>query len=141
MAGPRNHTGERSNSGRGHIMPTKEEALRILAEAHYDLEPEITQIYRLKAKPEQEQLAAEPIKLLQINGATIPSGVMPLRFGALPDRGIPFPSVIVEVTPAEFQKIKASELPLPKGWTLGDEIPRQKLSSHTSIQTTACAGD
>ncbi len=31
---------------------------------------------------------------------------------------------IVEVSPAEFEKIKTKELKLPKGWQVGEEIPR-----------------
>ena len=41
---------------------------------------------------------------------------MPLGFGPTPEAGIRFPSVIIEVTPDEFEKIEAKELPLPSGW-------------------------
>ena len=66
-----------------------------------------------------------PIKLLEVNADTAPSGVMPLHFGPAPAGGIPYPSVIVEVTPDEFERIRAHELKLPDGWTIGEEYPRK----------------
>ncbi len=49
---------------------------------------------------------------------------MPLHFGPAPASGILFPSIIVEVTPEEFDRIKRNELKLPKGWTIGEELPK-----------------
>jgi hypothetical protein len=45
---------------------------------------------------------------------------MPLYFGPAPASGIPYPSVIVEVSPNEFKKIQSDELKLPEVWTIGD---------------------
>jgi hypothetical protein len=104
-------------------MPSKDEIARILAESHYRIEPEITKIFRITGNGAVEAQPVEPIKLLEVNRSTIPSGIMPLQFDASPAHGIPFPSVIVEVTPGEFQDIQAQALPLPNGWTLGSLIP------------------
>jgi hypothetical protein len=49
---------------------------------------------------------------------------MPLKFDAAPASGIDYPSVIVEVTPDEYESIKKNELSLPIGWFLGPVIPR-----------------
>ena len=35
--------------------------------------------------------------LLEVNGATVPTGVVPLHFGPAPARGVHHPSVVVEV--------------------------------------------
>lgn len=105
-------------------MLDKEEARKRLALKHYSLEPGITHIFTLWGTPEYETRPGEPIKLLEVNTNTVPSGVMPLHFGPVPASGVPFPSVIVEVTPAEFERIKSSELKLPKDWRLGDELPK-----------------
>lgn len=67
--------------------------------------------------------------LLEVNENTIPSGIYPIQFGPAPTSGIHFPSVIVEVTPAEFRKIMADELRLPGGWEIGDHIPRPEVAS------------
>jgi hypothetical protein len=36
----------------------------------------------------------------------------------------PYPSVIVEVTPDEFEMIQRKELPLPEGWMVGKFLPK-----------------
>ena len=105
-------------------MPDKTEEARRLAETHYQVEAGITQIFRIVGRPEAELRPEEPIKLLEVNRYSIPAGVMPLYFDAAPGRGIHFPSVIVEVTPEEFTKIRSQELSLPDGWTLGDLLPK-----------------
>jgi len=105
-------------------MPNKTDVARRLAKAHYQVEAGITQIFRIVGRPEAELRPEEPIKLLEVNQFSIPSGVMPLYFDAAPARGILFPSVIVEVTPEEFTKIRSQELKLPEGWTLGELFPK-----------------
>lgn len=83
------------------------------------MEPAISRIIRLVADREDE--AREPVKLLEVNPATSPSGISPIAFTADPPR-VPYPSVIVEVTEAEFEKITAGTLHLPAGWRLGDTL-------------------
>jgi len=95
-----------------------------LARRHYETETGLTRIIRLNGGAEAEVTALEPIKLLEVNENTFASGVQPLHFGPAPASGVMFPSVIVEVTPDEFDRIRSHDLRLPRGWTLGDEIPR-----------------
>lgn len=102
----------------------KEEVARILAEFHYRTEPGITEIFRLKSNGEAEELPDEPVKLLEVNEDTIPSGVMPLGFGPSPSDGITYASIIVELTPEEFEEVRSGQLPLPNDWTIGELIPR-----------------
>jgi len=105
-------------------MPDKTEAARQLAAAHYQVEAGITQIFRITRVADVELRPDEPIKLLEVNRYSIPSGIMPLHFDAAPGCGIHFPSVIVEVTPDEFHKIQSQELKLPEGWTVGDLLSK-----------------
>jgi len=98
-------------------MPEKNEIARLLADAHRAFEPAISRIVRLVSDRENE--AREPVKLLEVNPATSPSGIFPIAFTADPPE-VPFPSVVVEVTETEFQQIAAGTLPLPDGWRLGD---------------------
>src|SRR5437868_4118935 len=104
-------------------MPTKDDTIRTLARIHFDVEPEMEKIYVLRGRAETEAQAAEPVNLLEVNRATIPAGIMPLRFRAYPDQGIHHPSVIVEITPDEFEQIVRNELALPDGWRVCEEIP------------------
>ena len=91
---------------------------------HYQAETGLQSIFLLTGAAEAEVRPVEPIKLLEVNSNTVPSGVLPVQFGPAPASGIPYPSTIVEVSPEEFEKIKAKELKLPKGWQVGEEIPK-----------------
>lgn len=95
-----------------------------LANKHYQVEEGLTQVFRITANAEVEASRTEPIKLLEVNENTVESGIMPLHFGPVPAVGIPYPSIIVEVTPNEFRKIQSHELKLPEGWEIGEELPK-----------------
>jgi hypothetical protein len=107
------------------IMPrTKDEEARELAEKHYQVEAGLTRVIRISRSASVEICPDEPIKLLEVNENTVPSGIMPIQFGPSPASGLDYPTVIVEVTPDEYEKIRTGELRLPDGWTLGEEIPK-----------------
>jgi hypothetical protein len=94
-----------------------------LAQKHFQVEPGLTRVVQFSATV--TLAPAEPIKLLEVNTNSPSVGVMPLGFGPAPGAGIMFPSVIIEVTPEEFDKIEKKELHLPKGWEYKRrEIPR-----------------
>jgi hypothetical protein len=102
-------------------MPDKDRVAETLAEAHRSVEPTITRIVRILGPSEADQ--REPIKLLEVNTATMPSGIWPIAFTPDPPT-VPYGSVVVEVTPDEYEEIVAQRLPLPSGWTLGAELFR-----------------
>lgn len=102
----------------------KKEVANTLAQKHYLIEPGISKIFEILDETKDEASPETPIKLLEVNEATVPAGVMPLYFAPVPTSGIPYPTVIVEVTPEEFEKIESNVLPLPSGWFLGPEVPR-----------------
>jgi hypothetical protein len=105
-------------------MPTKDEEAESLAQKHYEVETGLTQIYRITGAAEFEVSPAEPIKLLEVNENTVPSGIMPIQFGPSPASGQHYSSVVLEVTPDEYRKIQTEELRLPHGWKVGQPIPR-----------------
>jgi hypothetical protein len=105
-------------------MPTKDEEATELARMHYEVETGMIQIFRITGSSEIEVKPTEPIKLLEVNENTVPSGIMPIQFGPSPASGLHYSSIILEVTPDEFQKIQTNELKLPNGWTVGEPIPR-----------------
>lgn len=106
------------------VVTEKAKAAKELARKHYQVETGLKRIFRVTGPVEDEIAPLEPIKLLEVNENTVPSGVMPLGFDPVPAAGIPFPSVIIEVTPTEFEQIRTNELKLPHGWGLSDEIPK-----------------
>ncbi len=105
-------------------MSDKNNEARTLAEKHYEVDAGLTHVFRITGPAEVELRTAEPIKLLEINKYTIPSGIMPIRFGPSPISGLNHSCVILEVTPDEYRQIRSEELKLPDGWIVGDLIPR-----------------
>jgi hypothetical protein len=108
-------------------MSRKDEAARLLARSHFELEPGMQRIFRLSGSVEAESRESEPIKLLEVNEATVATGILPLHFGPMPDSGIPYSTIIIAVTPEEFEKVNSHEIALPKDWKLGEEMPRPIL--------------
>jgi hypothetical protein len=100
-------------------MREKKDIAQLLADAHREVEPAISRIVRLLSDREND--AREPVKLLEVNPATSPSGIFPIAFTADPP-GVPYPSVVVEVTESEYEEIVAGKLRLPEGWRLGDTL-------------------
>ena len=109
--------------------PTREAAARSLAEIHFQIETGLTHIFRLSGPDEADGRDAEPIILLEVNEDTIASGILPLHFGPMPARGVPYPSIIVEVTPGEFEQIQKDELTLPSGWKLAEEFSKPQSNA------------
>jgi len=106
-------------------MSDKDIEAVMLAQKHYAIEPGITEIFRILSTHADELETSEPIKLLEVNSNTIASGIMPLGFAAAPNVGVHFPSIIIEVTPDEYQQILSGELGLREGWRLLDTpVPR-----------------
>jgi hypothetical protein len=99
------------------MMPalTKDEAARRLIEWHFRVEPYLREVYRMLAEDEDAQ--DEPIKLLEVNEATIATGAIE-AFGFTPTDEIPFMTVIAEVTSDELAALRERPGAFPKGWSL-----------------------
>ena len=104
-------------------MPDKNDTAQLLADAHFQMDEAITRIFRVLEPDESD--AQGSVKLLEVNPLTAETGVMPIGLPADPSRGIPYPTVIVEVSPGEFERLVSGELRLPRGWTLGHELYEQ----------------
>jgi hypothetical protein len=92
-------------------MKNKDEIARDLAEYHRNSEPTIERIVRYVS--DQEDLSEEPIKLLEVNPATVSMGILPVWFG--PSQDIPYPLVVIEITSEEFSRL-GKDLALPENW-------------------------
>lgn len=111
-------------------MQSKDVEADRLAQVHYEIEAGITQIFRIISTHDREDRVEEPIKLLEVNEDTVAAGIVPLQFAAAPAEAVPFASIIVEITPAEYEKLSSRELALPDGWSLGTAIPRKTPLQH-----------
>ncbi len=120
---------------RGVIMPTKEEEAIELARKHYEIEDGMIQIFRITGPDEAEARSNEPIKLLEVNENTVPAGIMPLGFGPSPSAGLHYSTVIVEITPDEFERIRNEEWELPHGWKVGEPILRGDVEAGSHERT------
>ncbi len=96
------------------------EEAEALARAHYEVEPGIRAIYRIEG-PDPTDLR---IRLLEVNEQTVPAGIMPVGFPPHPPSGLHFPSVIIEVTPQEYEAIESNALQLPAGWIVRNDYKR-----------------
>jgi hypothetical protein len=94
---------------------TKDEAARELAEWHFGVEPELRRVIRIVTDNEDEP--NEPIKLLEVNAATVATGSVE-AYAFAPSPSVPFPTVIAEITPEEYERIQREEIRLPSGWSL-----------------------
>jgi hypothetical protein len=101
------------------MTSNKHAAARKLAKAHLRVEPAISRIVHIVS--DEEGASNEPVKLLEVNPDTPPSGIVPIAFAPDPPR-FPFPTVVVEVTEAEFEKIRTGKLQLPNGWRLAETL-------------------
>jgi hypothetical protein len=97
-----------------------------LARAHYEIEPGLRVIYRLES-PDASDLR---IKLLEVNEQTVPTGIVPVGFPPHPASGLHFPSVVIEVTPKEYEAITRKQLHLPSGWEVRESYERPRPEEH-----------
>lgn len=104
------------------MLRLDEEAVK-LAEIHYQDAPPDTRIYSIHGATPVRWQTSTPVALLEVTEFTAPMGVMPIGLGPKPNKGLHHPSVVIQVTPEEFEQIQSGELRLPDGWTVGDFIP------------------
>lgn len=97
-----------------------------LARVHYEVEPGLRAIYRLESADPNDHR----IKLLEVNEQTVPTGIVPVGFPAHPASGLHYPSVVIEVTPQEYEAIQRKQLNLPTGWEVRDAYERPAGPGH-----------
>lgn len=86
-------------------------AARVLAEAHRAEDPATSAVY-LASDPQGAE-----IRLVEVSSSVESTGeVLPFRFRANPDRGIPVESVVVLLSEEEWGRVQRGDLRLPDGW-------------------------
>jgi hypothetical protein len=109
----------------GKMLKNKDQVAHDLAAAHAQPEGSVIKILRVTGPDEDAMF--EPIKLLEVNVDTVADGIVPVFFG--PDEEVPYPSVVIDVTPDEFRKIQSHELQLPQGWEIADLLYEYKKAA------------
>jgi len=93
-----------------------EDIVRRMAHEHFEIEEFLDRIIWLKSGGDEEE-----IHLIEVNRDTIPSGsVMP--FYIRESNKFPLAARLADVTPDEWEKIQAGEIPLPRGWSLKNTV-------------------
>lgn len=97
------------------VANAKDKAARELAEWHFSVEPDLKRVIRIVA--DDEDAPGEPIKFLEINAVTVATGSVE-AFGFAASPSVPFPTMVAEVTPEEYERVERNEIKLPAGWSL-----------------------
>lgn len=93
-------------------MKTVSEVAAELAKAHVADDPQTTDVYFLEG-------ISDEVRLVEVSGSlgnTGPGEVLPFRFQPQPESGVPYASVVVLLSPAEWTAVENDELKLPDGW-------------------------
>lgn len=101
-----------------HLLPSSgdvvtEALVESLAELHFEADEEIEQIVWFRGGESEE------IRLIEVNRTALPANsVQVFRFA--PSKEVPFPMLIADVRPSEWEQIKSQDIALPEGWNLKD---------------------
>ena len=102
-------------------MLSREDTAVVLAKAHMEVDPSIRIVYRIRVGDEREGDFATTIHLLEVTEMTPEAGIVPVGFGPRKQDGLLYPSVVVQITPSELERIQAGSLALPGEWRLDDQ--------------------
>ncbi len=92
-------------------MQTIYQVAALLAAAHRKQDPEIQEIFVV------EDPTGREVRLLEVSsGVGSVGAIMPYGYAARPDLGVPYPSIIVLVSPEEKEHLDQGRLRLPEGW-------------------------
>ena len=92
------------------MTKTPKECALELARAHREIDPATQRVYLASGD--------EPlIRLVEVSG-NVPSTseFLPYAFTADPENGVPYASVLILVSPDEWDRLDAGQRKLPQGW-------------------------
>jgi len=95
-------------------MIDKDKIAAQLIQWHFEVESGLQDVYRIINANENDP--KEPIKLIEVNVETVSTGRLE-AFGFAPTREIPYPTLIAEVTPNEFEELCRFNR-FPAGWEI-----------------------
>jgi hypothetical protein len=102
-------------------MKSRLEAAEGLAAAHFRVDPSLRRVHLIE--PMCDRDPSDPMRLLEVVEGTLERGIEPVGFTADPAHGVDCPSVIVEVSPAEFESFRSGTVSFEgRDWTIGREL-------------------
>jgi hypothetical protein len=100
---------------------SKLETAESLAKGHFRVEPNLKHIHLIE--PMDDHDPNDPIRLLEVVEGSIERGIEPIGFTADPARGIEYPCIIVEISPAEYDSVRNGKVRFAdRDWTIGREL-------------------
>lgn len=93
-------------------MKTVPEVAEELAKAHVEDDPKTTDVYFVEGVNDEVRL----VEVTGSLGSGRPAEVLPFRFQAQPEQGVPYPSVVVLLSPSDWEAVEKDEVKLPPGW-------------------------
>lgn len=98
-------------------MKSVDEVAKSLATAHKQADPDIQEIYLI------EDPSGKEIRLVEVSTSVGFTGsIMPFRFAARPDLNLPYPSVVILISPEEKDLLDRRELGLPDAWGASPQL-------------------
>lgn len=102
------------------IKPGELETAGNLAKAHFEVDPNLKHVYLLESTKSD---SSNTIALLEVVDGTLERGVEPISFSSDAARGVPYSSVIIEVSPREYKSMKGKPVKSEFGaWTIKGEL-------------------
>ncbi len=93
-------------------MRSVSEVAHELAKAHIAEDPQTSEVFFVDGVSDEVRL----VEVSSAIGELGPGEVLPFRFQARPDQGIPYASVVVLLSPLEWRAVNDGALELPPGW-------------------------
>ncbi len=103
------------------MKKSKLETAESMAKGHFQVEPNLKHVHLIV--PMDDQDPNDPIRLLEVVEGTLATGIQPIGFTADPAHGIEYPSIIVEISPAEYESVLNGKVCFAnREWTVGREL-------------------
>jgi len=103
------------------VSKSKLETAEQLAKGHFRVEPNLKHIHLVE--PLDERDPNDPIRLLEVVEGTLATGIIPVGFTADPAHGIEYPSIVIEISPAEYKSVRNGKVRFgERDWTIGKEL-------------------
>ena len=95
-------------------MSDRQQMAQYYAERHVEIDPGVVQILHLPAGADERE-----IRLLEENDDVVPfDPLQAIDFAVNVGHADAHRLLVIDVTPEQMTRIRASELPLPTGWSL-----------------------
>jgi len=100
-----------------------------LAQFHFKAEPNLQAVFVLE--PNDNDVDDETVRLLEVVDGSVARDTFAIGFAPNPSAGIPYRSVVVEVSPHELPELRDRGFVKIRGreWKIGEELVRDAVAA------------